>query len=235
MISVLVLEERSHVRDALGQLISWKQPTFELAAACAHASEARALIDQGLSFEVVVLDPSSPAGAESLATMSELSPRRPMIGFCERSSPELLMKFLRAGGSSLVLKEEGPERLLFAVEATLAGGAVFSPPLSRLLADWVLSPQQIPRTQRPEQLTPREIEVLTQLASGHTYAQVAKTLEIGVGTVQSHVKNIYRKLDVRSKTEAATLAIAEGLLPASVGEEKDRSGPRDHWTPEQTR
>ncbi len=231
MISVLILEERSHVRDALGQLISWKQPAFELAAACAHASEARVLIEQGLSFEVVVLDPGSASGKTNLAAMGEIRPARPIVGFSDQASPELLMTFLRAGGQSLILKEEGPERLLLAIESTLAGGAVFSPPLTRMLTNWVLSPQQIPRTQRPEQLTPREIDVLSHLASGQTYATVGRTLGIGVGTVQSHVKNIYRKLDVRSKTEAATLAIAEGLLPAPETDPKKR---RHHWTSEQT-
>ena len=242
MISVLILEERSHVRDALGQLISWKQPTFELAAACAHAGEARVLIDQGLSFEVVVLDPSTATGAESLASMGEIETPKPIVGFCDQGSPELLMTFLRAGGSSLILKEEGPERLLLAIEATLKGGASFSPSLTQLLANWVLSPQEIPRTQRPEHLTPREIDVLSSLAAGHTYAEVGETLGIGLGTVQSHVKNIYRKLDVKSKTEASTLAITEGLVPApsrstqSGGDTEAKEGKKGplHWTSEQT-
>ncbi|MDF1562512.1 MAG: response regulator transcription factor [Deltaproteobacteria bacterium] len=213
MISVLVLEERSHLRDALGQLIGWKQPTFGLAAACSHPTEIQLLIDQGLAFDVVVLDPTTTTGLEGLKLLTSLE--RPVVGLCEACPPELLMAFLRAGGKSLILRGEGPERLLGALEAVLAGGASFSPALARHLVGWVLEPARIPRTERPEQLTPRELEVLSQLAAGQTYAETGEILGIGLGTVQSHVKNIYRKLDVSTKTEAATLALAEGLLPGS--------------------
>lgn len=216
MIAVLILDERSQTRDTLATLLSWQPERFEVAATCAHVEEARSLLTQGLSFDVVLIDPTHPVTRAALSELAHLVSERPLVGFARDWDEATLLRFARAGGRSYVLHAEGPARLLEALDTSATGGAVVSPAIASRLLTWVTRPHSIPRHPTSEPLTQREIEVLTLLTEGQTYSQVARALGIGVGTVQSHVKNIYRKLDVTSKTEAATRALQEGLLPAST-------------------
>jgi DNA-binding NarL/FixJ family response regulator len=98
-----------------------------------------------------------------------------------------------------------------AVRERLGEASALLASLGGLPARWGREPPLTAGSKR-ELLTPREQEILSLLAGGHAYAEIAKALAIGLGTVQSHVKSIYRKLEVGSKAEAVGVALTEGIL-----------------------
>jgi two-component system, NarL family, nitrate/nitrite response regulator NarL len=114
---------------------------------------------------------------------------------------------LRAGARGYILKSTPSERILPLLHEAFSGGLPLSPSVASLVVETMLA------TSPSEQaLSERESELLALLARGATYAQCASTLGIGVGTVQSYVKNIYAKLEVSSKAEAAVAAVRLGLV-----------------------
>ena len=116
-----------------------------------------------------------------------------------------------AGASGYILKEMTPAALVDAVVQAAQGGAPLSPSVaSAILATYRERCGSEPTSQTVRldvaDLTPRELDVLRLLCDGSTYVNVAAALGIGVGTVQSHVKSIYGKMGVASKTELASAA-----------------------------
>jgi DNA-binding NarL/FixJ family response regulator len=113
---------------------------------------------------------------------------------------DLIFKSLTAGASGYLLKRTPPARLLDAIMEVQHGGAPMSGKIARVVVQYF---QQLkgpdPTT---ETLTRRERELLDLLAKGHRYKEIAETLGISFDTVRAHLRNIYDKLQVRSRTEA---------------------------------
>jgi DNA-binding NarL/FixJ family response regulator len=105
---------------------------------------------------------------------------------------------LAAGATGYLLKRDAPDKLLPALRELLAGGS----PMSSAIARKVVQKFQVPPRQPDHRLTPREQEILDLLAKGSLYKEIAWDLKIGVETVRTHLQNIYRKLHVRTRTEA---------------------------------
>jgi DNA-binding NarL/FixJ family response regulator len=107
---------------------------------------------------------------------------------------------LQAGASGYLLKRAEPEEIVRGIEQLHAGGAPMSAEVARKVVSFF---QQRPRDQADlDQLTPRELEILTELSRGYRYKEIADRLKIGIETVRTHVHHIYEKLHVQSRTEA---------------------------------
>ena len=109
------------------------------------------------------------------------------------------------GASGYLIKETPPARILEAIREVKNGGA----PMSTQIARMVVSSFKITPS---DSLTQRETEVLTQLCKGMSYKMIADSLFISEETVRRHIKSIYRKLEVHSKSEAVAKAIKEKLV-----------------------
>ena len=119
-----------------------------------------------------------------------------------------LFEALRRGACGYLLKSSSPDEIAAGVYDALAGGAPMSPAIARRVVG------SFGRT-APEQtspLTPRETEVLELLVKGASYPQIGTALGIAIGTVQEHIKKIYRKLEVATKAEAAVEAVRRQLV-----------------------
>jgi DNA-binding NarL/FixJ family response regulator len=119
---------------------------------------------------------------------------------------EDVIAMIRAGARGYVTKSIAPEELVEAIERVHAGDAVFSPRLAGFVLDAFAD--TVPAEIDPEmdQLTPREREVLRQIARGYSYKQVARRLSISVKTVETHVSNVLRKLQLSNRHELARWA-----------------------------
>jgi DNA-binding NarL/FixJ family response regulator len=119
---------------------------------------------------------------------------------------EDVIAVIRAGARGYVTKSIGPTELVEAVQRIADGDAVFSPRLAGFVLDAFAG--ALPRPEDPEldQLTPREREVLRQIARGYTYKQVARRLSISIKTVETHVSSVLRKLQLSSRHELARWA-----------------------------
>ncbi len=158
--------------------------------------------------DVVLVDVHMPGGG-GLAVIENVSETNPDIKFLALSvsdAAEDVIAMIRAGARGYVTKSIAPEELVDAIERVHAGDAVFSPRLAGFVLDAFAD--VVPAEVDPEmdQLTPREREVLRQIARGYSYKQVARRLSISVKTVETHVSNVLRKLQLSNRHELARWA-----------------------------
>jgi DNA-binding NarL/FixJ family response regulator len=122
---------------------------------------------------------------------------------------------LRAGASGFLLKDTPPEQLVAAIEVVVAGDALLSPSVTRhVIGEFVKGSGPAPRAQFPrlEDLTARELEVLTLIARGLSNAEIAKTLFVSETTVKTHVARILMKLGLRDRVQVVVLAYESGVV-----------------------
>ncbi len=158
--------------------------------------------------DVVLVDVHMPGGG-GLAVIENVSETNPDIKFLALSvsdAAEDVIAMIRAGARGYVTKSIAPEELVEAIQRVYAGDAVFSPRLAGFVLDAFAD--VVPAEVDPEmdQLTPREREVLRQIARGYSYKQVARRLSISVKTVETHVSNVLRKLQLSNRHELARWA-----------------------------
>ena len=122
----------------------------------------------------------------------------------------MLFRSLYAGASGYLLKKTSPAGILEAISEIHNGGAPMSPRIARKVLD--VFHREIP-AEETEQLSTREKEILQLVVEGLSYKAIGKRLFISPHTVRTHLKNIYEKLHVHSKSEAAVKALKHRLLP----------------------
>lgn len=203
---VFLLEDDARLRSAVARVLSRR---FEVVGAVGSVAEARLRLGElNNGLEVAVCDLGLPdgSGTEVIRLIRQRFPAAVTVAFTVLEEPESVFLALRAGARGYLLKSTPPERLVELLEDCARGGAPMSPPVARLVV------QSFETGSTPTRLTERERELLSLLVKGLSYKQVAMALGIGLGTVQSHVKSIYEKLEVSSKAEATAVAIREGLV-----------------------
>jgi len=150
-----------------------------------------------------LLMPGGIDGVETIRRISECAPSVKVIALTASTDEARMMGALRAGAAGYVRKDAEPETLLAAVRAVARGKTYIDPSVSG----------QILRAAAPsEDLTPREIEVLRQLALGRSNKEIADALSIGDETVKTHVGNVFSKLQVENRAQAIVQAFKRGLV-----------------------
>jgi DNA-binding NarL/FixJ family response regulator len=176
-----------------------------IAATLAHATEAL----QTFRPDLVLLDLGLPDGnglslLDQVATLKE---RPTVIVLTIFDDDEHLFGALRKGADGYILKEESGVELAKLLHEILEG----RPPLSGSIAERILRCLRGARAASQPALTEREEQVVRLLAAGHTVESTARQLEISAHTVQHHVKNTYRKLNVHSRAELTRAAVGLGM------------------------
>lgn len=158
--------------------------------------------------DVVLIDVHMPGGGgvSVIENVIETHPEMVFLALSVSDAPEDVIAMIRAGARGYVTKSISPTELVDAVKRVGAGDAVFSPRLAGFVLDAFAG--AVPKATDPEldQLTPREREVLRQIARGFTYKQVASRLSISIKTVETHVSAVLRKLQLSSRHELARWA-----------------------------
>ena len=170
---------------------------------------------QELSPDVILLDMRMPDmdGLQVLGKLREQGVSVPITILTTSAEERDLVECLRAGAQGYLLKDMDPEELVAALRKIVAGESVVAPQLASALAKALQqksSTPAMPETPLSE-LTPREREIISHLAEGQSNKAIARDLGISDGTVKLHVKAILRKLNVRSRVEAAVIAVEQGL------------------------
>jgi DNA-binding NarL/FixJ family response regulator len=158
--------------------------------------------------DVVLVDVHMPGGG-GVTVVGNVMQTNPDIRFLALSvsdAPEDVIAMIRAGARGYVTKSISPEELSEAITRVAAGDAVFSPSLAGFVLDAFA--RSVPVAEDPEldSLTPREQEVLRQIARGYAYKQIARRLSISVKTVETHVSSVLRKLQLSNRHELARWA-----------------------------
>jgi two-component system, NarL family, nitrate/nitrite response regulator NarL len=204
---VLVVEDEDAYRAALCRSLTTYGHT--VVGAYANGKEAVAAVSD-TNPEVAIVDLMMPEldGVATIRALRRISPSLKVLVLTAHVEKEKILECLSAGAEGYLLKGTRLKDIALSVADVTDGHAPLSPEAARHLVDGVRG--KVPSTTYA--LTTREREVLSLLAEGHSYESIAKALSIGVGTVQNHVKSLYRKLEVSSKAEAVSVAMRAGLL-----------------------
>ncbi len=201
MIAVAIVEDDTGTRRSLGLLLS-ETPGFRCACACSSGEEALRLIPRAKP-EVVLMDIHLPnlSGIECTARLKQLLPALQVIMITMYADTDKVFSALRAGASGYLLKRSSPEKILEAIKDVSQGGA----PMTSEIARKVVEAFNQPTTMDAEEdgLTRREQEILELLCRGYANKEIAENLSISFETVRWHNRQIYHKLHVRSRSEAA--------------------------------
>ena len=200
-ISVSIVEDDAQVRASLVKLID-SSPGFRCVSHHSSAENALQEIPKGKS-NVVLMDINLPGinGVECVRRLKPLLPATQIIMLTVYQNTEHIFNALAAGATGYMLKQTPPAELLTAIREVHAGGSPMNGHIARKI---VQSFQQAAPVASPEaqSLSPREAEVLDLLAKGFLYKEIAEAMKVTYATVHTHVRHVYEKLHVRSRTEA---------------------------------
>lgn len=198
---IVVVEDNHVVRSSLEELVN-SIPGCECTASCATGEEAMKAIPR-LKPDLVMMDIHLPnlSGIECTARLKDQMPALAILILTVYEDETKIFQALQAGATGYILKRSNPREIVQAIEEVLAGGA----PMTSSIARKVVESFQKPRTTHsPEDaLSRRETEVLQALSKGLSNKEIAELLSINVETVRWHLKQIYDKLHVHGRTEAA--------------------------------
>jgi DNA-binding NarL/FixJ family response regulator len=208
-IRIAIFEDNNDLRDSLAMIIE-SVPDFELAGSFSNAQRLIPKIEQS-NPDLVLMDINMPgiSGIEAVAQIHALYPQIKIMMQTVFDEDDKVFASLCAGASGYILKNTEPERVMLAIKEVAAGGAFFTPSIAlKVLSNF----QQ--KTIVPENinLTEREKQVLQYLVDGLSYKMIADTIFLSYETVHSHIKKIYEKLHVNSKSEAVVKALRNKLV-----------------------
>jgi DNA-binding NarL/FixJ family response regulator len=207
LIRVMLADDQRVVREGLGTLLGLLDG-IELVATAADGEEAVALAATH-DPDVVLMDLRMPRldGIEAIRRLAARGERPRAIALTTYADDASVLGALRAGARGFLTKDAGAEEIRAAVEAVARGEAALDPSVQHhVVAALSAAPAEL-----PDELTPREAEVLALIAEGLSNAQIAERLVVSAATVKTHVNHIFAKAGVRDRAQAVVYAYSHGL------------------------
>ncbi len=208
---VLLIDDHTLFRLGLKNLL--ERSGIDVVGAASTGHEGLKIVHEA-DPDVVLLDMRMPDmdGLSVLKKLREDGIEVPIAMLTTSSEERDLVESLRNGAQGYLLKDMDPEDLVAALRRIVDGETVVTPQLAGTLARALTGKIEEPEEETPlSELTPRETEIIEHLAEGQSNKVIARELGITDGTVKLHVKAILRKLNVRSRVEAAVIAVEQGL------------------------
>lgn len=208
-IRILVADDHPMLREGLVAVLGM-QPDFEISGEAEDGEQVLELTRR-LKPDVVLLDLEMPKldGVAVLQRLQEENSEPRAIVFTAYDTDERVLGALRAGAKGYLLKGASREEIFDAIRTVHSGGSLLGPDATSRLLEHI---ERGDENDQPDQLTPRELEVLTLVASGRRNEEIARRLFISERTVKFHVSSILGKLGARNRTEAARIAVRRGLI-----------------------
>jgi DNA-binding NarL/FixJ family response regulator len=200
-LKVALVEDQPKARQSWSRLIN-AFPDFSCVCSCATAEEALRAIPPARP-DIILVDIFLPrmSGIECTARLKEALPETQIVILTAMDDQELVFMALEAGADGYLLKRTKPSELRSALLAVVAGGVPMTSQIARRVIESFRRKEK--KTDESTRLTMREEQILVQLSQGYSNKQIADKLEVSTDTVCSHLKHIFRKLHVNSRTEAA--------------------------------
>ena len=201
MTTVAIVEDNSTVRNTVAKWLN-DAPGHKCVCACGTSEEALVKVPKAAP-DVVLMDIQLPdlSGIACTTRLRQLLPAVQVIMFTVYRDYERIFQALKAGACGYLLKRSSPDEILHAITEVRSGGAPMSGEIARLVVE------SFRQSSNPgpdaENLSRREEEILDLLCQGFSNKEIADRLSLGVETIRTHLKRIYDKLHVRSRTEAA--------------------------------
>lgn len=209
---VLLVDDHATFREPLAFMLDL-EPEFEVVAQAGSLAEARRLLD-GIDLAIVDLNLPDGDGTELIGELRVANPSSVVLVLTASAERGAYARAVEAGASGVLNKSVSVREVIEASQRLVEGEAVLSSgEVVELLRLASRQREQDREAQRAiEQLTSRELEVLRLLAEGLSDKAIAERLYVGVGTVRSHVVNIFGKLGVHSRLQAVVFAARHGLV-----------------------
>ncbi|HZE41903.1 MAG TPA: response regulator transcription factor [Stackebrandtia sp.] len=211
---VLIVDDDDLMRAGLRAVLS-SDATLDVIAEAADGTEAADLAVR-LRPDVVLMDVRMP-GRDGIAATTDITARAAdvrVLVLTTFDDDEYVFAALAAGASGFLLKRTRPEDLIAAIHTIAAGESLLSPAVTRTVIDRMSRRPRIdPAAARGlDRLTPRERDVVTQIARGLSNAEIATTLFVEESTVKTHVKRVLAKLGARDRVQVVIAAYEAGLV-----------------------
>jgi NarL family two-component system response regulator LiaR len=211
-IRILLADDHVMVREGTRQILE-REPDLEVVAEAGDGQEAVALTERERP-DVVIMDISMPImnGIEATKDIKQVAPRTAVLVLTAYDDDEYVFAILEAGAAGYLLKNARSSEVIDAVRRVFAGESVLHPSIAKKIVRQVRQSQYHRSAVAAEELTERELEVLKLAALGLSNREIANRLVVSPRTVQSHLANIFSKLNVGSRTEAVMVGLRRGWI-----------------------
>jgi DNA-binding NarL/FixJ family response regulator len=209
IIKIAIVEDLREIREGLGRLIN-ATPGYRCTGVYASMEEALEKIPNNLP-DLVLSDIGLPGmdGISGIAILKERYPDLLILMLTVYDDNERIFDALCAGACGYLLKKTPWEKLVEAMKEAVDGGSPMSPEVARRVIN--LFREIKPPKEAAYELTPHEVRLLRMLVEGHSYKTAAAGLHVSVNTIKFHLRHIYDKLQVHTKSEAVAKALRHGL------------------------
>ncbi len=210
MIKVLLFEDNKDFAESFIEMIN-DAPDMSLAGVFGNSKNAVGKVTQYRP-DVILMDIDMPVqnGMEGLREIRLVYPDVPVLMQTVFDDNERVFQAICDGATGYILKKTAPEKMLDYIREAVNGGAPMTPSIARQVLKLFSTPFQNKREM--QNLTPREHDVLTLLVRGYSYKMIAAEQNVSIETVRTHIKNIYDKLHVNSKSEAVAKALQNKIV-----------------------
>lgn len=213
MIRAVVADDEALVRGGVRMILE-AQPDMEVVGEATDGAQTITCVAE-LRPDIVLMDVRMPGldGIEATRRISAAGSSTRVLMLTTFDHDELVYDAMRAGASGFLLKTTPPEQLVAAVRIVVAGESLLAPVITRRLIEaFARGPRPGDSPAVVVDLTERELEILRLIARGRSNREIAAELFLSEGTVKTHVNRIFRKLDLRDRTQAVVLAYETGLI-----------------------
>jgi len=214
-IKVLIADDHRVVREGLSAILKTR-PNLEVVGEAQDGQEAVEKT-RALEPDVILMDVSMPrmGGVEATRQIKREFPHIGIVALTMYEEQQYIFDLVRAGATGYLLKDSDSAQIVAAIEAIYRGESLIHPSVaSKILSEFSALSQK--KGKKPSwvehDLTDREITVLRLVADGKTNKEIANSLNLSEKTVKNHVRNIFHKLQVFDRTQAAILAIRKGII-----------------------
>ena len=210
IIKAALIEDQREIREGLRTLIDGT-PGYHCTGAFRTMEEALGRIASQAP-DVVLVDIGLPgmSGIEGIPLLKERHPAASVLVLSIYDDDDRIFSALCAGACGYLLKKTPPARLLESLKEAVEGGGPMSPEVAGRVIN--LFRDFRPPRQTDHDLTPHEVRLLRLLAEGHNYKTAAAELKVSINTISFHMKHVYEKLHVHSKSEAVAKALRSGIV-----------------------
>lgn len=217
-VHVAIVDDDAPYRGAIAELLAL-EASFVLAGSFPEARDllAAAGASPSAPWDLVLMDIEMP-GLDGITAVAELKARHPsllVVMLTAFEEPERIVRAILAGADGYLVKRSDAREVIDEIRAVVAGGSPLTPSVARSLLAALKSGTPLPAGPEPLAtygLSERETEVLRALVAGKGYKEIGYDLHISVDTVRTHIRKIYRKLQVHSAAEAVARAIRERIV-----------------------
>jgi DNA-binding NarL/FixJ family response regulator len=212
-LTVLLVEDDAVFQDTFSRVFAQMDGDWQLHVVPDGASALAAIAQPGCQFALALIDIGLPdmSGIDVIAAVRKRFADLPIMVTTVFTAEETFLSAIRAGARGYLLKGDAEFSLATSIHQVIEGQYPVSPALARHLFRLAGAPA-VATEANSLNLSPRELELLQHLAKGHSYVTCADMMNISLSTVQTHIRNMYRKLEVSNQRQAISKAQSSGLI-----------------------